>query len=450
MLGEDAPARHLTHLVPRAPDALQPPRHRTRRLDLQHEVDRAHVDAQLQRAGGDDAAQQAGLEHLLDLLALIARDGAVVRAHQGLRRRARRSLWLVEEVAGRRGRGRIVDALSQALAQAAAVGEHDGGAVGADQLHQARHDGRPDAALLLREHLDRRGRRRGRRQLARGGATSGPLARRRRGRGEGALALRPFHLLHRHLDGEIEAGHLAGVDDADRTVAAEVTRHLLQRSLGGRQSDALRLAPDERLQPLQRERQVHPTLARRQCVDLVDNHRLDAGERTPRLGAEHEVQRLGRGHQDVARVARDLPALALRSVTGTHRHPHVAQRHAQPLGGPPDAHQRRAQVALHVIGKRLERRDIQRTHRRGRARFQPQRAVEAEEKRRQRLAAPRRSSQQRMLPGSNARPPGHLHPSRPRERRSKPLPRSHPKGRQRIEATLGLRSHWNHRRPGPK
>ena len=46
-LGEDAPARHLADAVPGAADALQPRGHRFRRFDLDHEVDRAHVDAEL-------------------------------------------------------------------------------------------------------------------------------------------------------------------------------------------------------------------------------------------------------------------------------------------------------------------------------------------------------------------------------------------------------------------
>jgi hypothetical protein len=63
-----------------AADALQPARHRLGRLDLDHEVDRAHIDAQLERGGGDQAAQVAALERLLYLAALLARQRAVVGA----------------------------------------------------------------------------------------------------------------------------------------------------------------------------------------------------------------------------------------------------------------------------------------------------------------------------------------------------------------------------------
>ena len=73
-------------------DALQPAGHRRRRLDLDHQIDRAHVDAQLQAGGGDDGLQPSGLEVVLDLGALLLADRAVVGAGQqrlGARRPAR-------------------------------------------------------------------------------------------------------------------------------------------------------------------------------------------------------------------------------------------------------------------------------------------------------------------------------------------------------------------------
>ena len=79
-LREDAPAADLADAVAGAPDALQPARDRLRRLDLQDEIDGAHVDPELERAGRDQARQLARLEQLLDLGALLARERAVVRA----------------------------------------------------------------------------------------------------------------------------------------------------------------------------------------------------------------------------------------------------------------------------------------------------------------------------------------------------------------------------------
>ena len=89
VLGEQRGAAHLADLVPGAADALQAGCRARRRLDLDHEVDRAHVDAELEAAGRDDAAQDARLQLLLDLRPLLLRDRAVVglREHRiGARR----------------------------------------------------------------------------------------------------------------------------------------------------------------------------------------------------------------------------------------------------------------------------------------------------------------------------------------------------------------------------
>ena len=64
--------------MPGAADPLEPAGHRLRRLDLNDEVDRAHVDAELERGGGDQAWELTGLQELLDDEALFVGEGAVV------------------------------------------------------------------------------------------------------------------------------------------------------------------------------------------------------------------------------------------------------------------------------------------------------------------------------------------------------------------------------------
>jgi len=60
--------------VPRAADALKAARDGLRGLDLEDEVDRAHVDAELERARGHEARQLAALQELLDHEPLLARE----------------------------------------------------------------------------------------------------------------------------------------------------------------------------------------------------------------------------------------------------------------------------------------------------------------------------------------------------------------------------------------
>ncbi len=59
MLGEDDAARDRADLVPGPADALQAGGDRRRRLDLHDQVDRAHVDAELEAGGGDHGRQLA-------------------------------------------------------------------------------------------------------------------------------------------------------------------------------------------------------------------------------------------------------------------------------------------------------------------------------------------------------------------------------------------------------
>ena len=56
-LRKDDPFADGPGLVAGAADALQPAGHRGRRLDLDDQVDGAHVDAELERRGGDQSAR---------------------------------------------------------------------------------------------------------------------------------------------------------------------------------------------------------------------------------------------------------------------------------------------------------------------------------------------------------------------------------------------------------
>ena len=82
VLREDRAAARFADLVPGTADALQAAAHRPGRLDLDDEIDSTHVDAELERGRGDDAAQLAALELVLDHHPLLAGQRAVVRLDQ--------------------------------------------------------------------------------------------------------------------------------------------------------------------------------------------------------------------------------------------------------------------------------------------------------------------------------------------------------------------------------
>ena len=165
---------------------------------------------------------------------------------------------------------------------------------------------------------------------------------------------------HDHL--ELEPLALAGVHDPDRPILpgpAQERGDRLQRPLGRRQADPLRRLLGQRREPFQAERQVRAALGAGDGVHLVDDHVLDAAQRLARLAGEQQVEALGGGDQDVRRVLDQLPARIGRRVAGPRRDAHLGQLRARTLGGAADAGQRRPQVALDVVGERLQRRDVQ-------------------------------------------------------------------------------------------
>ena len=210
----------------------------------------------------------------------------------------------------------------------------------ANQLEQARVDRRPDRG-------------------ARAGPCAGGAARDRRlGRAE------PRHVLDRHLDPQLRALLLGGVDDGDgpevawspsrrrpnsswssastsssgarrRPSCARLASRLRRAgaclapprkratSSSGRcvadrpiRCSGRRRVPAQRLEPLERQRQVRAALAGDQRVDLVDDHRVHRRQPLARVRGQQQEQRLGRGDEDVRRLAQEARALAGRRVAG--------------------------------------------------------------------------------------------------------------------------------------
>jgi hypothetical protein len=281
-----------------APDSLEPARDRARRLHLDHQVDRAHVYAELERAGRRDRGQPPVLESLLDLDALLARERPVVRTHELLT-------------------GQLVEALRQTFGKASAVHEDDRAPVRPDQLEDPRVDLRPDRGPLVgcrRRTADL--------FLERDGIAD---------RG---------HVLDRDHYLELERLSHASVHDRHRSRRArrsvgsrsapstEVTGHNLQRALRRRQPDALRRPLGQRVQPFEGQGKVRAALGAGERMDLVDDHPLDAAERLARRRRQQQVQRLGRGHEDVRWPATEGPPLLGRRVSRPHRHSDLARRFA--------------------------------------------------------------------------------------------------------------------------
>ena len=293
-------------MVARAADPLEQGGERARRAELDDQVDRADVDAELERRGRDRAPHGAALELVLGAEPELARHRAVV-GHD-----------LV-------GAEALLEGAGGALDQAAGVDEDQGRPVLADQLGDAVVD--PAHLLVGRDRPE---------------------------------------LVVGDLDREVEVAAVAAVDDMGQGPAGadQQPRDPLDRPLGRRQADpdrrSARGLADQAVEALEGEREVGAALVAGDRVDLVDDHGVDGAERGPAAArGQQDVERLGRGDQDVRRPLRHLLALGHRRVAGADRDPDV--RDPDSLGGGVGGElgQRRLEVLVDVVRQRLERRDVE-------------------------------------------------------------------------------------------
>ena len=120
---------------------------------------------------------------------------------------------------------------------------------------------------------------------------------------------------------------MAGVDDRAFRFAArpcgagadQKAGDQLDRLLRRRQADALQPPAAQRVEPLQRQREMRAALVRRDRVDLVDDDGLRGRQHAAaRFGAEQDVERFRRRHEDMRRQAAHAVALGRRRVAGAH------------------------------------------------------------------------------------------------------------------------------------
>ncbi len=116
----------------------------------------------------------------------------------------------------------------------------------------------------------------------------------------------------------------------------------------------------QRLQPLQRQRQMRATFVVGDGVDFVHDHGFNvAQDCTALVGSEQDVERLRRGHQNVGRPLQHRAALGHERVAGADRSPNL--RHEQPALARHGENftQRGFQVFLNIVAQGLQRRDVE-------------------------------------------------------------------------------------------
>ena len=346
---KEAPFRQAAEPVTRAANPLQQRRDHARRAELAHEVHVADVDAELERGRGNESLEPARLEPFLRAQPMFLREAAVVRRDR-----------VVAEPLREVARG--------ALREPPGIHEHERRPVRADQLREPVVFLDPD--LVRHDRLERR--------------------------------LRQHEL-------EIALAHVTFVDHGALRVrrAREERGQSVDRLRRGRNPDARRRRRAQRIEPLERQREMRAALVARDRMDFVDDHRAHRAQHLAAgLRREQDVERFGRRDEDVRRRAAHARPLALRRVASAHGRAYrrVAEHLRRKLAA--DAVERRAQVLLDVVRQRLERRDVEHlrlvAQRAGRGLLRE--LVDHAQERRERLARARRRADQRVRPGRESRP----------------------------------------------
>ena len=308
MLGEQpAPAR-LADLVAGPADALEAAGHRARRLDLDHEVDRAHVDAELERRRGHEPLQPARLELVLDHQPPLARQRAVVGLHQLDGRRRAESLCADERGLLGRDERRLLPISRSAASSLSRV---------ASRSARRRALTKISVERCSCTRSSRRGCIAGQMLRRTGPAAAGPLV--------GSSITWPSSAMS-------STGTTTSISSGLRMPASTMVTGRGRRRAGPAGSSSKpprkraisssgRWVADRPMRCGGRSQRASsrssvsarcgPALGGGQRVDLVDDHRLDVAQGVPGLRREHQVERLGRGDQQVGRVADELAALVL-------------------------------------------------------------------------------------------------------------------------------------------
>ena len=168
---------------------------------------------------------------------------------------------------------------------------------------------------------------------------------------------------------------------------------------------------------------MRATFIRCQRMNFVDDNgpgrfqHITAGFR-----AEQNIERFRRGNDDMRRPAAHLIALGGRGVARADPGSNLDIRQASRLQLLPYPRQRLVKVALYIVGKRLQRRDINdlRLIRQCRRHALPHQSVNRRQESRQCFARPGRSGNERMAARAYGRPCLRLRGSRRAEPAAKP------------------------------
>ena len=206
-----------------------------------------------------------------------------------------------------------------------------------------------------------------------------------------------------NLEREIDGPPMALVDDGTLAAAGigahEKAGDGLDGPLRRRQPDPLKGPVGNLLEPFEGQGEVRTAARADDGVNFVDDDRARRAEEIPAPRAcEHQIQRLGRGDEDVRGTLENGGPFGLRRVAGAYGSRDVGDGVTAGFGELADAAPRLAEILVDVGAQRLQRRDVHDTdlvRQRGGSGFANE-IVDGDQERGERLSRAGRRSDERM------------------------------------------------------
>ena len=202
---------------------------------------------------------------------------------------------------------------------------------------------------------------------------------------------------------------MADVDDDRRgaVAAGKELRHQLDGLLRGGKADAHGRALEQGFEAFERKRQMRAALVVGDGVNFVHDYGVHAAQNGAAfLRRQQDVERFGRGHQNVRRTRQHRAALVHQRVAGAHADANFRHQQAALAGHLQNFAERNFQIFLDVVAEGLERRNVEHfgaVVERAAKRLAHQ-SVDAGQKRRQRFARAGGRGDEGGMPGEDVRP----------------------------------------------
>ena len=165
-----------------------------------------------------------------------------------------------------------------------------------------------------------------------------------------------------HLDAQIKRPALRDVDDIGQRLigSRQELRDELNWLLRGGKANSRGAGSGERVEPLERERQMRAALVVRHGVNLIDDHGLHRAQNLAALARrQQDVERFRSRHQNMRRPAEHRLALMHVRIAGAHGGANFRHQVTALLRQRNDLAKGYIEILLDVVAERLQRRDVE-------------------------------------------------------------------------------------------